>query len=290
VQGGGGQVTITLGGDAAAVHRFFKASVRLHLSGAAKVLAGGLEGTVETTVEVNAAKDAQTATVTIAPPAGNTALAEMIRAKAFPNGPIVTSVSATVVRALSLQGTITVTVTGDKSVSGGLVLVASDLPSGVTLDLSVSQSDALPATAPATGASVLPPPRAFLTAGGGTAGGKAVGATTLGVDVPLGSDTKTPLFYGAVGLRAHADTSGSLTGTGAFIVGAHLSPITLQMAIEAGIGRTGADGKTTAAFGAEGSASYKVLQHVEIMALASVIGGKDQPAAATVQAGVGVTF
>jgi hypothetical protein len=70
--------------------------------------------------------------------------------------------------------------------------------------------------------SVLPPPRAFLTAGGGGAGGNAAGATTLGFDLPLATDTATPAIYGGIGLRASADTSGSLTGTGAFIVGAHL--------------------------------------------------------------------
>jgi hypothetical protein len=288
VQAGGGQLTITPGNDSADVRKFFKAHLRLHLSGAAKALASGLEGTLETTVEVNAGKDAQTATVTIAPPQGNTALAALIRAKAFPNGPIVIPVGAGVVKALrimNLQGTITVMLTGDKSASGGLVIVTPDLPADVTLDLSISQSIGLPTTAPATGASVLPPPRAFLSAGGGSAGGNAAGATTLGFDLPLVTDTATPVIYGGVGLRASADTSGSLTGTGALIVGAHLSPITLQMALEAGVGRTGADGKTTAALGAEGSIGYKVLQHVEIMTLASVIGGTT-----TVQAGVGVTF
>jgi hypothetical protein len=108
--------------------------------------------------------------------------------------------------------------------------------------------------------------------------------------VPLATDTANPLIYAGVGLRAGADTRGSLSGTGALIAGAHLSPLTLQMALDAGVGRAGPDGKATATFGAEGSVSYKVLQHVEIIALASVIGGEGQLAAATVQGGVGFTF
>jgi hypothetical protein len=297
-QAGGGQISVTLGGDESAdVHKFYKVGLHVRLSGAAKALAGGLEGTVETTAEVNAGKDPDTAVITIDPPQGDTALAANVRTQAFPKGPIVIPVEgwkASLLKSAKVGGTIRVTISGDKNASGGLVVFTSDLPAGVSLDISLSQSDTPFTLAAPTGASALPPSRAFLTTGGGSGGGKGVGAITVGLDVPLATDSKNPLLYGGIGLRAAADTRGSVSGTGALIVGAHLSPFTLQMAVEAGVVRDGADGKARAAFGAEGSISYKVLQHVEVMALASVIGGTSSQQAgrpaATLQGGVGVTF
>lgn len=295
-----GQVHIDTGAEVGDVHRYYKARVRLHLSGTMKTFAGGLEGTAETTIEVQGDKKAGSVTVTIAPPAGETALVSLIRAKAFPNGPIVLKFGEGALKALSmvtLDGSLDFTVTGDKNgKAGGLTIVSGDLPSDVSLDVSVSQSTTPPPTAAPTGASVLPPPRVFVT--GGLAGKPLGGAFRVGFDAPLFTDTKTPVIYGGLGARASVDTQPSFAAGGAVFVGAHLSPITVQLAMEAGVIRgpvptdPNAGAKTAPYFGAEVSASYKVLKHVEIMALASIIGGskKDQPGSASIQAGAGFTF
>lgn len=304
-QAGGkaGSLQITFPKEVADVHTFFQAKLRLGLSGAAKAAAGGLEGTVSTSIEVVGSKQAGTLTITVAPPPGDTALASLIRARAFPNGPLAFTLGEGALKAMNmitLQGEIKITLTGDKGAAGGgIVIVVPDIPAGVTLDLAVSQSASAPALAPPTGASALPSPRVFVT-GGIVGGGKDAGggpmksgaAATVGVDLPLATDTKNPLLYGGIGLRGGVDTRGGLSGTGAVFTGVHLSPITVQLAIEAGVGRVPKpDGGGKAGFvgGAEVTVGYQ-LKQVELMALASVVGGKDAPLGASVQAGAAIHF
>jgi hypothetical protein len=296
-----GQINITVGGPVKDVHKFFKAKLRVRLSGAAKTLASGFEGTVETIVEVNGDNEKKTVTVTITPPLGDTSLAALIRAKAFPNGPLSLRLGENYLKALSmisLQGEINVIVTGSKgAASGGLVISSPDLPEGVELDLTLSESAERPQLAPTAGSPALPSPRAFVTGGLVTEPKRTGAAVTAGVDLPLFTDTKNPLIYGGVGLRAGADTQGNLTAGGAYLTGIHLSPVTLQLALEAGIARspgaqTGTDSgsKTSAFYGAEASASIQVLKHVQVIALASAIGGKDLPASESLQIGAAFTF
>lgn len=294
-----GQVQVDTGKDAGDIHTYYKARLRLHLSGTLKTFAGGLEGSTETTIEVNGSKDAKGVTVTIAPPAGDTALVAMIRAKAFPNGPITLKFGEGALKAfnmITLQGNLDFTVTGDQnSKAGGLTIVSGDLPEGVELLVSLSQSGVQPQTAPATGASVLPPKRLFAAAG--LSGSPPGAALRLGFDAPLATDSKNPIVYGGLGLRAGVDTQPAFSLGGAAFVGAHLSPITVQMALQAGVIRGPVQGdpngtsRTAPYWGVEIGASYQLLKHVEIMALASLIGSKkDEPGASAIQAGVGYTF
>jgi hypothetical protein len=298
LQIGGG--TVTLGGPgvdtSGPYHTYLKTSLRLTLSGLVKTAGEGFEGSVDTMIEVRSDDGADTATLTLSPPGGDTALAKNIVAKAFPKGPLTMKISADIlkwIRQGNIKGNIVIRVTGPggPSSAGGITVHLDQLPSDVVLDLSISQSSDKPMLAPSTGSPALPGPRAFGTVGAGSAGGKPIGAATAGFDLPLATDTANPLLYGGVGLRATGDTQGAVTGTGGLITGFHLSPITLQLAFTAGIGRSPLDGKAAFAYGAEGSVSYKILQHMEIMALTSVIGGtKDLPPATTAQAGIGGTF
>jgi hypothetical protein len=292
---------VTIGGEIGNVHTFFKAALRVRMSGAAKVFAGGLEGTVETTIEVTGDKNSKSVTVKIQPPAGDTSLAALIRAKAFPNGgPVEFHLGEGVLKALnmiSLQGDLTFTVTGNKdSEAGGLVVMSPDVPSGVELLVTVSQSDEKPQTAASTGSSALPPRRLFATAGVTKPLG---GGVRLGFDLPLATDTEKPFKYVGVGARASVDTQPTLSAGVIGFGGIHLSPITLQVGIEAGVihgpvpnAAPGVGPKTSPYFGAEVSVGYKVLKHLEIMTLGSIIGGskKEQPGSASVQIGAAYTF
>jgi hypothetical protein len=75
--GGQGPININIGGPLGNVHTYFKAKVKLKLSGAAKVVGGGLEGTIETLAEVTVDKNKKTVTVNVTTPPGNTMLAEL---------------------------------------------------------------------------------------------------------------------------------------------------------------------------------------------------------------------
>ena len=129
--------------------------------------------------------------------------------------------------------------------------------------------------APPTGAGALPPARAFVT-GGVVADPKQTGAaTTVGVDVPVVYDTANPLIYGAIGLRAGADTRGGWADA-SLATGLNLNRVTLQMAFDAGIARlpagqtsAGIGPQTSAYFGADERRHPQVSKHVQLMALAS---------------------
>jgi hypothetical protein len=295
-------IQVTIGGPTQSVHRYYKARLRLRLSGALKVVGAGMEGTVETTAEVTGDADKKTVEIVITPPEGKTALAENLRAKAFPDGPLIFNLGETALKVLnmvSLQGEITVVLTGsgNKSAGGGLVLQSPKIPDDVVIEATFSQSAEKPTVAPATGSPALPPPRAFATAGvAGTPGQTTGAAATVGVDFPLATDTKNPLIYGGVGARLGVDTQGDVTGGVVGFTGAHLSPLTLQIAGGGGVERvpgqpgTGGGAKAVPYFGAEASVGVQVLKRVEIMALVSAIQAKDQPAESSVQLGVGVTF
>ncbi|HEX7362545.1 MAG TPA: DUF4157 domain-containing protein [Bryobacteraceae bacterium] len=299
-----GQININIGGPMRNVHTYFKARLKLKLSGAAKVVGGGLEGTLETLVEVNADKDRKKVIVHITPPPGNTMLADLVRAKAFPNGELTFELGETFVKALntiSVGGELTITLTGKKaSKAGGLAISSPDIPAGVELDVTLSQSAERPKLAPATGDPARPPIKAFVT-GGVIADPKQKGAaTTVGLDVPLGNDTKDPLKYAGFGLRAGADTRGGARFGAAGFVGLNLNPVVLQLAFEAGIARfpgsetpAGSGARAGGYFGAEASVGVRVTKRVEVMALASLIGGlsdRDLGGAGSVQLGAGFTF
>jgi hypothetical protein len=299
-----GQVMVSLGGPVGDVHRFFKAKLRLHLSGATKALVGGLEGTLETVAEVKAEAATKKVTIYISPPPGDTMLAELVRAKVFPNGERTFELGETFLKLLnmiSLQREITIVLTGKKSAkSGGLVITSPDIPEDVELEATLSQSAERPALAPATGAPALPSMRTFVTGGVVTDPKQTGAATTVGFDLPLFTDTKNPLTYGGLGARVGADTRGGLRAGGAGFVGLNLNPITLQLAFEAGIARfpagqtlagTGPTGKGY--FGAEASVGVRVSKNVEVMALASLLGGlgdRDLLGAGSVQVGAGYKF
>lgn len=303
VLGQPGQVNISVGGPLSSVHTFFKVKLKLRLSGAAKTLVGGLAGTIETFAEVNADKDSKKVTVRISPPPGDTMLAELTRAKAFPNGELTFELGETFLKALnmiSLQGELTLILTGKKEAqASGLVISTPDIPEDVELEATLSQSGQKPELAPATGAPARPPVRAFVT-GGVTHDPKQTGAaTTVGVDFPLGNDTKDPLKYAGLGLRVGADTGGGARAGGAGFVGLNLNPITLQLAFEAGIARVpagqtpaGSGAQAAGYFGAEASVGVHVSKRVEVMALASILGdlGNRDSSSASVQVGAGFTF
>ncbi|NGZ08274.1 MAG: hypothetical protein CV088_02670 [Nitrospira sp. LK70] len=303
VGGHQGQININIGGPMGNVHTYFKAKLKLKLSGAAKIVGGGLEGTLETLVEINADKDKKKVIVHITPP-GNTMLAELVRAKAFPQGELTFELGEQFVEALnmvSLGGELTIVLTGKKaSKAGGLVISSHDIPEDVELEATLSQSADRPELAPATGDPARPPIKAFVT-GGMIADPRQKGATTtVGLDVPLENDTKDPLKYGGFGLRAAADTRGGARLGGAGFVGLNLNPVVLQLAFEAGIARfprsqpaPGNGAREGGYFGAEASVGVRVTKHVEVMALASLISGlgdRDLAGAGSVQLGAGFTF
>jgi hypothetical protein len=303
-----GGVRIKIPGESGDVHTFFKARLQLKLSGATKALVGGFEGTVETTAEAWGTQQEKALHVMIAPPEGDTALAAYIRTNVFHNKALEFRLGETALKALnsvSIFGVVPITLTGGKKAGGrGLVVTLPEIPSDVTMEVALSQSPVRPQVAPPTGAPAVPPPRVFATGGIGSAakdpkaaqGTQTIGAATVGADLPLFTDTSNSLIYGGVGVRGHADTRGGISGTGALFAGYNFNPITLQAGFEAGVGRdpgtgTGPDAgpKTGAVFGFEASASYK-LKHVEIMALASVLGGKDIPASESIQLGAAYRF
>lgn len=299
---GAGQINIQIGGGVRDIHTFFKARLKLRLSGATKFLAGELEGTLETVAEVRGDAGSKKVTVFITPPEGDTMLAAMVRSKVFPHGERSFELGEGFLKVLnmaSITGTITVLLTGKKNTeSGGLVITSPDIPEDVELEVALTQSEGKPEVAPPTGRSPLPPARAFVT-GGVVADPKQKGAgTTIGVDVPVVHDTANPLIYGAVGLRAGADTRGGLQGGASLAAGLNLNRVTLQMAFDAGIARLpagqtsqGSGAKVGPYFGAEASVGVQVSKHVQLMALASIVGGTDkEPAAGSVQAGAGFTF
>jgi hypothetical protein len=167
----------------------------------------------------------------------------------------------------------------------------------VELEAVLSQSATKPELAPATGAPARPPLRAFI-AGGVGGGGKTGAATTLGVDYPAFNDTTDPLKYGGIGLRAGADTRGGVRAGGAAFVGLNLNPVTLQLAFEAGIARfpagqppEGTGAKGGGYVGMEASVGVRVSKRVEVMALASILGGdSDVSGSGSVQVGAGYRF
>jgi hypothetical protein len=299
-----GQLGVTVGGPVENVHTYFKAKLKLRVSGATRAIAGGLEGTLETLAEVNADAARKKVTVYISAPAGNTMLAELVRAKVFSHGELTFELGEVFLKALnmiSLQGEITVLITGKKdSKSGGLVVSLPDIPEDIELEATLSQSAEKPTLAPATGDLARPPIRAFVTSGvvGDSKGTGA--ATTLGFDYSLGNDTKNPLIYGGVGLRAGGDTRGGAKAGGAVFTGLNLNPVTVQLAFDAGIARfpsgqtpEGSGAKGAGYFGAEVSVGVRVSKHTQVMALASIIGGlgdKDLSGAGSAQVGVGYTF
>jgi hypothetical protein len=298
-----GQININIGGPTQNVHTFFKARLKLNVSGALRAVAGGLEGTLETLAEVTADKDKKKVTLRIEPPQGSTMLAEQVRARAFPNGELTLELGETWVKVfsmVSLAGDLTITITGKKaSNAGGLVISSPKIPAGVELEATLSQSAEKPELAQATGAPALPPVRAFAT-GGVVSDPKQTGAaTTVGLDVPLGTDTKDPQYFLGVGLRAGADTRGGAHLGGAVAVGANLNPVVLQLAFDAGIARfpasqlaSGNSARGAGYFGVEGSVGVHVTKRVDIMALASLVGGLDRDVgvAGSLQVGAGVSF
>ncbi len=300
----GGQININIGGPLQNVHTFFKARLKLKVSGGLRAIAGGLEGTLETAAEVTADKDKKKVTLRITPPAGSTMLAEQVRARVFPNGGELTlelgEKWVNVFNMVSLAGDLTITITGKKaSKAGGLVISSPSVPEGVELEATLSQSTEKPELAQATGAPAVPPVRAFATAGVVSDPKQTGAATTVGLDVPLGTDTKDPQYYLGVGLRAGADTRGAARLGGGVAVGANLNPVVLQLAFDAGIARfpasqlaPGNSARTAGYFGVEGGIGVRVTKRVEILALASLVGGfdRDVGVAKSLQVGAGVSF
>ena len=230
-------------------------------------------------------------------------LAEVVRAKVFPKGELTFELGEGFLKALnmvSLAGELTIVLTGKKSSSSaGLVITSPEIPADVELEATLTQSAEKPQLAEATGEPARPPVRAFVTGGAVFDPRQKGAATTVGLDVPLGNDTTNPLAYLGVGLRAGADTRGGARIGGATAVGLNLNPVILQLAVDAGVARFpasqtggGAEARTGAYFGAEASAGVRVTKRVEILALASLVGGfdKEVKAAGSVQLGAGVTF
>lgn len=298
-----GQININIGGPIADVHTFFKARLSLKISGAVAVVGKGLEGTLETAAEVTADTNKKTVTFRITAPPGSTMLAEQVRARVFQNAGELTfdlgEKWIKVFNMVSLAGDVTIVLTGSKqSKAGGLVIVSPKIPEGVELEATLSQSAAKPALAPATGAPALPPVRAFATAGIVGDPKQTGAATTVGLDVPLGTDTKDPQYYLGLAARAGADTRGGARVGGGVTVGANLNPIVLQAAFDAGIARfpgsqiESGSARTAPYFGVEGSVGVRVTKRVEIKALASLVGGfnDDVGVAKSLQVGAGVSF
>jgi len=293
-----GSLEYTPGGSTTDVHRFYKARLKIRLGGAVKAAVGGLQGAFETVIEVDGSAKDKSVTVTIYPPPGETAATELTRANLFVKGPQVLHFGEGVLGALSnlsVTNPITITLTGNKaSTAGGLVVQTAELPEDVDLTLTITESTERPTTAPPTGAPALPPPRLFAAAGGLSAQGKPAFTGMAGFDYPLVTDTQNPLLYGGLGLRAGADTRGVVSGGGAAFTGVHISPITLQLAFGGGVARAPAQGhtpaKATPYWSGEASASYQATKRLQILVLASVLEGKDLPAAAAIQGGLGASF
>jgi hypothetical protein len=298
-----GQININIGGPTRDVHTFFKARLKLKVSGALRAVGKGLEGTLETVVEATGDASRKKVTLRITPPPGETMLAELVRAKVFPKGELTFELGEGFLKALnmiSIGGEITIVLTGKKSSSSaGLVISSPEIPSDVELEATLSQSAEKPQLAEATGSPAKPPIRAFVTGGYVADPAQKGAATTAGLDVPLGTDTTNPLAYLAVGARAGADTRGGARVGGAVGVGLNLNPVVLQLAFDAGIARFpasqtagGTDARTGGYFGAEASVGVRVTKRVEILALASLVGGFDREVkpAASAQVGAGFTF
>ncbi len=232
-----GRLELNLAHGLKNVHTFFKVNLQLRLSGLKKTLAQGAEGAVETTLELNADKEKQEVTGVLAPPEGDTSVAAGVRALAFPKGPLkftVGTVAFYAINFVSLKGDLHITVAGPNGpAEGNIIIHSSDVPDGVTLLLTLSQSRTRPTLAPSTGSPALPAPRVFAAAGP-TFNPAGMG-TTLGLDVPLAIDPKLPVLYAGIGARASAASGGFLAGSGALSVGYHLSPLTAAIAIEAGL-------------------------------------------------------
>jgi hypothetical protein len=297
-----GQININVGGPTRDVHTFFKARLKLRVSGALRAVGKGVEGTLETVVEATGDAAKKKVTIRITPPAGETMLAELVRAKVFPKGELTFELGEGFLKALnivSLGGEISIVLTGKKSSSSaGLVISSPDIPTDVELEATLSQSAERPQLAEATGEPAKPPIRAFVTGGYVADPSQKGAATTAGLDVPLGNDSTNPLAYLAVGARASADTRGGARLGGAMGVGLNLNPVVLQLAMDAGIARFPAsqtvsgEARTGGYFGAEASVGVRVTKRVEILALASLVGGfdRDVKGAASAQLGAGFTF
>jgi hypothetical protein len=295
-----GQVGVKVGGPIGDVHTFFKARLTLRLSGALKTLASGFEGSIEAVAEVTADANRKKVFLDITPPPGDSLLSALAKTLAFQHGVLHLELGETALEVLnmvSLHREITLVITGNKdSKAGGIVLSSPSLPEDIELLVTLSQSAERPNVATAIGTPALPPWRAFATGGPvGTAAGTGAGAT-LGLDLPLFSDTKKPIIYGGLGLRAGADTRGGLRAGGSALVGLNLSPVVLQMAMEYGVGRF-PEGPTEAGkqkglgyAGVEGSVGVRVSKRVEIMALASLIGALKGPSEGSLQLGAGFSF
>jgi uncharacterized protein DUF4157 len=292
-----GAMRIQIHQDPSNVHTFFKVGLQMRVSGMVDLFASGLQGSVETILEMNTDNEKREVNAILKPPEGDTSLAASIRATAFPNGALKFKWGKFAFKAINsakLTGELHITVVGPNEPADGNFIVQSDgLPKGVVLLLKLSQSNEPPTLAPRTGSSALPAPRAFATAGPTFSPGGV--AATLGLDLPLATDDKNPWSYMGVGARASADTRGLFAGGGALSLGYHLSPLTLAAAGEAGLakpGRAGTDPSTKSSpfFGLEATAAYQVSKRLQVIALASAISGKDLPFTENLQLGTAITF
>lgn len=313
VLGGAGQISIDFDNSRKPddINRRFQGKLQLRLTSAIGAVAKSLEGVATADIDLVATLATEKALITIAPPTESNRMAAMIREQLFPNGNVRTfdfnfpESYFKYAGAVSLISGITVSITGKngKHTEGMILINHESVPDGVELVVALSPS--LRSTSVADTQRKLPndhwilTPKPDIFGAIGYAGADKSNAftSTLGVDVPLGYDTKNPLIYAGLGARASLDTNRLARVGGTAFLGLNLDPLTLQLGFGAGAAFLREpvitnDGPAQTVFYSEveGKVAYKIVPHVELLTILSVGGGKNLPAYGTAQAGVGFVF
>jgi len=284
--------------------------LELRLSSLPGAVAKSFEGVATAEIDISVTQATGKAQIKIAPPPQANKMAAMIREMIFPGGSIRTfdfdfpKSMLKYAGAIALLGAISVTLTGSKKKgSGGIRIVHESIPEGVELTITLAPSartenlDESKKEEAGNHWLITPRPRIFGTAGYGSMNGKSSFTSTIGADFPLFYDTKTPIIYGGLGLRGTVDSNKALSVGGSFLAGLNLDPLSLQMGIGAGvaflpntISTEKGPAQTVVYYAMEGSVSYKIIPHVELMLLLSAGGSKEKTSFGTAQLGVGGRF
>jgi hypothetical protein len=292
------------------INRHFHGRLQLQLSGLAAGVAKSLDGVATAEIDLKGTVATEKGVITIAPPTEKNRMAALIREQLFPNGSVrsfdfhFSKKNIGYANAISLISGITVSISSKNgSHTGGMISIDSEsVPSGVELIVTLEPSartanvEDIKQELPNDHWTLTPKPDIFGTAGYASANENNGAVTTIGVDVPLGYDTKTPLIYGGLGARAGIDSNRIARVGGTGFVGLNFDPLKLQLGFGAGVAFlkdpvATKDGPAQIVFysDVEGKVSYKIMPHVEVLGLLSVGGGKNLTYGSA-QAGVGFTF
>ena len=313
VLGGVGQINIDFDSsrEPEDINRRFQGKLQLRLTGAIGAVAKSLEGVATADIDLVATLATEKAVITIAPPTESNRMAAMIREQLFPNGNVRSfdfdfpESYFKYAGAVSLISGITVSISGTKGKhTEGMILINHEsVPDGVELIATLSPSLRTTGIAdtsrklPGDHWILTPKPDIFGTVGYAGSDKSNAFTSTLGVDVPLGYDTKNPFIYAGLGARASLDTNRLARVGGMGFLGVNVNPLMLQLGLGAGAAFLPEpvitnDGPAQTVFYSEveGKVAYKIVPHIELLTILSVGGGKNLPVYGTAQAGVGFVF